>query len=221
MAAIASKPRANKREMRTLTAIEVGRLALAAAGTRFEALLTVALACGARRGELLGARSGMMWILLGELSRFAGLSSKRRLAWRKRTPKSGKSRIVQLPETALEMLRRHYGAAEGRIGLGYIFPGDDAGNPWTSPKSVTDGFRALAKKAQLMGASFHTLRHTCASMLLAQGVHPKVVQEMLGHSTIAITMDLYSHATPSLQAEAATKLDVALKAALGPSTVVA
>jgi integrase len=51
-------------------------------------------------------------------------------------------------------------------------------------------------------------------MLLAQDVHPKVVQEMLGHSTIAITMDLYSHSTPSLQGEAATKLDAALQIAM-------
>ena len=95
------------------------------------------------------------------------------------------------------------------------------GNPWT-PQKVSDGFRALAKRAKISGASFHPLRHTCASMLLARGVHPKVVQEMLGHSTIAITMDLYSHVYPSLQAEAATKLDAALQSALaGASAVVA
>jgi site-specific recombinase XerD len=57
-------------------------------------------------------------------------------------------------------------------------------------------------------------------MLLAQGVHPKVVQEMLGHSTIAITMDLYSHSTPSLQGEAATKLDAALQTAMALSSKV-
>ena len=70
------------------------------------------------------------------------------------------------------------------------------------------------KRAGIGRASLHTLRHTCASQLLAQGVHPKVVQEMLGHSTIAITMDLYSHVTPSLQAEAAGKMDVVLRSAL-------
>jgi site-specific recombinase XerC len=75
----------------------------------------------------------------------------------------------------------------------------------------------IARKAQV-GASFHTLRHTCASQLLTQGVHPKVVQEMQGHSTIAITMDLYSHVTPSLQAEAALKMDAVLhgRAGRGP-----
>ena len=59
--------------------------------------------------------------------------------------------------------------------------------------------------------TFHSLRHTCASMLLAQGVHPKVVQEMLGRSPVSITMDLYSHVTPTLQSEAAQRLDTVLR----------
>jgi integrase len=56
---------------------------------------------------------------------------------------------------------------------------------------------------------FHDLRHTHATQLLASGVHPKVVQERLGHSTIAITMDIYSHVTPGMQSEAVAKLDLA------------
>ncbi len=75
----------------------------------------------------------------------------------------------------------------------------------------------LPRAPRALGVTLHTLRHTCASLLLAQGVHPKVVQEMLGHSTVAITMDLYSHVTPSLQTEAAQRLD----AILGPSLAAA
>ena len=56
---------------------------------------------------------------------------------------------------------------------------------------------------------FHDLRHTHATQLLAQGVHPKVVQERLGHSTISITMDLYSHMSETMQAEATVRLDQA------------
>ncbi|MFZ0574582.1 MAG: site-specific integrase [Candidatus Cybelea sp.] len=185
----------------------------------FAPLVTVALACGARRGELLGAKWDDVDFARGTLSIRRSLEQTK-AGVAEKTPKSGKSRLVHLPETALETLRRHR-VSQGRLGPGYIFPGDDAGNPWT-PQKVSDGFRALAKRAKISGASFHSLRHTCASMLLARGVHPKVVQEMLGHSTIAITMDLYSHATPSLQAEAATKLDAALQSALaGASAVVA
>ena len=66
------------------------------------------------------------------------------------------------------------------------------------------------KEKRPAAITFHSLRHTCASMLFAQGVHPKIVQEMLGHSTVSITMDLYSHSTPSLQAAAVQRLDAIL-----------
>ena len=217
VATITSKPKASRREMRTLTTEEVGRLVATAAETPFAALVTVALASAARRGELLGAKWDDVDFARGTLAIRRSLEqTKAGIA--EKTPKSGKSRIVHLPETALETLRRHR-VAQGRLGPGYIFPGDKTGNPWV-PQSVSDGFRALAQTAKISGASFHTLRHTCASMLLAQGVHPKVVQEMLGHSTIAITMDLYSHSTPSLQGEAATKLDAALQIAMASSSKV-
>jgi integrase len=57
---------------------------------------------------------------------------------------------------------------------------------------------------------FHDLRHTCATLLLAQGVHPKIVQERLGHADIAMTMNLYSHVTPDMQRDAADQLDLAI-----------
>jgi integrase len=197
--------------MRSLTAEEIGRLIAAASGSVFGPLVTVALASGARRGELLGAKWDDLDIGRGTLSIRRSLEqTKTGIA--EKMPKSGRSRIVHLPETAMEVLRRHR-IAQGRIGPGYIFPADATGIAWT-PQKVSDGFRALAKKAKITGATFHSLRHTCASQLLARGVHPKVVQEMLGHSTIAITMDLYSHVAPSLQAEAATKLDAVLRQAL-------
>jgi integrase len=84
-------------------------------------------------------------------------------------------------------------------------PGAGAG-PW-SPQLITDGFRKLRRAAKIEDASFHSLRHTAATRLLELGVSPKVVSERLGHSTIAITMDRYSHSTPSLQADAAMRLD--------------
>lgn len=119
-------------------------------------------------------------------------------------PKSGKSRIVPLPATAVEMLRelrRDRVRTTDAVPTGYLFPAPD-GRAW-APDNASDQFRKHVKRAKIAGASFHSLRHTHASLLLAAGVHPKVVQERLGHSTIAITMDLYSHTTPSLQAEAA------------------
>lgn len=58
---------------------------------------------------------------------------------------------------------------------------------------------------------FHDLRHTAATLLLGRGVHPKIVSEMLGHSTIAITLDTYSHVTPTMQREAAAAMDAVLR----------
>ncbi len=73
-------------------------------------------------------------------------------------------------------------------------------------------FWPLLERAGLPHMRFHDLRHTCASLLLAEGVHPKVVQERLGHASIATTMDTYSHVLPSLQADAAERLDRLLAA---------
>lgn len=75
---------------------------------------------------------------------------------------------------------------------------------------VTGRFQGLLAAAGLPSMPFHDLRHGGASLLLAQGVHPRVVMEMLGHSTIAMTMNVYSHVIPDLQREAATKMEAAL-----------
>jgi integrase len=215
VAATASKPKAPRREMRSLSDVELAKLLFAARGTPFGALVTIAVASGARRGELLGLKWDDVDLARGTISIRRSLEQTKKGGVAEKSPKSGKARVIQLPEIAVEVLRRHR-LAQGRLNPGYVFPGDDQGGAWT-PHKVIDSFRALARTAKVPRASFHTLRHTCASQLLAQGVHPKVVQEMLGHSTIAITMDLYSHVTPSLQAEAAAKLDAVLRQAL-PTT---
>ena len=72
-------------------------------------------------------------------------------------------------------------------------------------------FKALLKKANVPDIRFHDLRHSAATLLLGMGTHPKVVQELLGHSQISMTMDIYSHVMPSMQKEAMTKLNEALE----------
>jgi integrase len=78
------------------------------------------------------------------------------------------------------------------------------------PNSISRAWSLLAKKAGLKLIRFHDVRHTHASLMLKQGIHPKVVQERLGHSTIAITLDTYSHVTPGLLEAAATRFDEAM-----------
>ena len=72
-------------------------------------------------------------------------------------------------------------------------------------------FQVLLKKAELPHMRFHDLRHSAATILLTMGVHPKVVQELLGHSQISMTMDIYSHVLPSMQQEAMTRLNEAFR----------
>ena len=78
------------------------------------------------------------------------------------------------------------------------------------PTNMTHSFKDFARKLRLDGVRFHDLRHTHASLMLAQGVHPKIVSERLGHATVSITLDTYSHVTPGLQEAAARRFEEGL-----------
>ena len=100
--------------------------------------------------------------------------------------------------------------------LGTAIGGDDLvfgavhGAP-LSPSTVSHAFGDICKKAGISGIRFHDLRHTHATLLMKQGTSPKVVQERLGHSSISVTLDIYSHVVPGMQELAALQLDQALK----------
>ncbi len=78
------------------------------------------------------------------------------------------------------------------------------------PGTLTHNFARIAQRAGLPGTRFHNLRHTFASLMLLAGIHPKVVSEMLGHSSVAFTLDVYSHVVPGLQEAAGKRLDEVL-----------
>ena len=77
-------------------------------------------------------------------------------------------------------------------------------------RDMLDLLKAFLKKAGLPGVRFHDLRHSSATLLLSLGVHPKVVQEILGHSQISMTLDIYSHVLPSMHQEAMARLNAAI-----------
>ena len=108
-----------------------------------------------------------------------------------------------------------------RLGCGWNTNGLDCarldGGP-INPSTLTSGFASLVRRTDIPGVTFHGQRHTHAVQLFKERVHPKIVQERLGHSTIAVTLDLYSHVMPGMQEDAAMKVDKALKAALGKRT---
>ena len=124
---------------------------------------------------------------------------------------------MPLPRSAVETLTAHrvrqgaerQTAASTWRETGLVFT-TEIGTP-LEPRNVLRRFELLAERAGLKGVHLHTLRHSAASFLLAAGTHTKVVQEHLGHSSYAITADIYSHVGPTLKREAADRLDEALR----------
>jgi integrase len=141
-------------------------------------------------------------------------------------PKTARSRrrIILSPQ-AIAILRSHRARqAEQRLSLGptwqdgdWVFTRCD-GRPM-SPDALSHNFAAVARSLGLPGTGLHMLRHSHASLLLLQGVNPKVVSERLGHSTVSITLDIYSHVLPGLQEAAAAAFDQAM--AVGATNPVA
>jgi integrase len=119
-------------------------------------------------------------------------------------PKNAKGRSVELTQDASVALRRHLKRQLEEVEAlgdeyqdqGLIFPGERGQpmRPWT----LTRKLQRILKGAGLPHLRFHDLRHTCATLLLSKGVHPKFVQELLGHATITITLDRYSHVIPAM-----------------------
>jgi integrase len=121
--------------------------------------------------------------------------------------------VIVLGKSTLDKLHAHYDLQQlERQFSGYrwqenhlIFP-SAIGTPMESSNLIKH-FKKLLKQVGLPDIRFHDLRHTAATLMLRQGIHPKVVQERLGHSSISVTMDVYSHVLPSMQDEAADKID--------------
>jgi integrase len=134
-------------------------------------------------------------------------------------PKSASGRrSVTLPAACVAALRRHQTAQKARKmqlrdiwqDAGYVFDAGE-GSP-INPNTVRAAFQRHAKRLGLPAIRVHDTRHTAATLMLGQGVHPKIVQERLGHSTVSMTLDKYSHVSMSMQQEAAERMERALGA---------
>jgi integrase len=132
-----------------------------------------------------------------------------------KTPKS--RRRVDLPQVVVDALTKHRAQSvrEGFAKVSWVFY-NSIGGPLRRTHFHVNHFKPLLTEADLPAIRFHDLRHTSATLLLAAGVHPKVVQERLGHSQIGITLDTYSHVVPTMQLEAAIKLDVIMRLSSKP-----
>ena len=213
VAALVAAPKVERQQASSMTLDQARRLLEAASGDRLEGLYCVALALGLRQGEALGLRWRDVDLehrtlrVDHALQRIEG----RLVLTPTKTDRS--RRTVAMPATVVEALRRHRAhQREERLAAGGRWPESDfvfttiVGTP-CDPDNLRRSFRALLKRAALPHFRFHDLRHSAASLLLAQGVAARVVMETLGHSRISVTLDTYSHVTPELQREAATAMD--------------
>ncbi len=182
----------------------------------------LALTTGMRRGEVLALRWCDVDLNRATLSVTQTLEKTRKGGLRFKQPKTQKSRrSISLPSIMVDALKKHrveQAELYLKIGQGWDEVGlvctKLAGEP-IDPNTLTGGFANLVRKTNIPKVRFHDLRHTHATQLLREGIHPKVAQERLGHTSISVTLDLYSHVMPGMQEDAASKVDIALKTALG------
>jgi len=215
---VVTPPRPASEEIRPLDSEQVRALLEAASGERFEALYVLAIHTGLRQGKLLGLK----W---DDVDLEDGLIRVRRTLTRHRgslllgEPKTKRSRrTVRLTEPAVDALSDHLARQLVQIeSLGDLYR--DQGLVFATQKGTLVNpsnlrkcsFAPLLEKAGLPRIRFHDLRHTCATLLLARNVNPKIVSEMLGHATVAITLDTYSHVLPDMQDSATRALEDVLR----------
>jgi integrase len=213
-------PRRSSPEMRAWDARQVAAMLAAAAGDELEALWRLAVFSGMRRGEMLGLRWADVDLERGELAVRRTLSRGATSRLESGEPKTAAGRRrVSLPASVVDSLRRHrVRQLEQRLAAGPAYVdhelvfATESGAP-LHPNSLYLRFGRLIARAGVPAIRFHDLRHTNATVDLATGTHPKVVQERLGHASISETLDRYSHLTPNMQREAADRLDAAIEAA--------
>jgi integrase len=172
-----------------------------------------------RRGEILALRWKNVDLDRGTLRVVESLEETKDEI-RFKAPKTDRARAITLPAFAIEELRRlKHEQAQQLFTLGIRQSGDtlvccrEDGEP-KQPNSLTHEFAYFMGRLPLPRVRFHDLRHSHATQLLMSGVHPKIAQERLGHSTISVTLDLYSHVTETMQSDAAAKLDAAFQLAI-------
>ena len=205
----AAAPRPRRAELATWTAGELRWFLACVRDDRLYAAWQLAALTGMRRGEVLGLRWSDLDLDAGWLSvrqTLVVVDNQPRIS----EPKTarGRRRIALDPETVAALRTHHAAQAAERLAAGpawansgLVFTRRD-GAP-LHPEYVRRQFDRHISRAGLPRIRFHDLRHTHATLALQAGVHPKVVSERLGHTTVAMTLDVYSHAIPALQQDAA------------------
>jgi integrase len=225
-AALVNAPRIPHRRIEPLDPEHARTLLETAKGGRYEAIYTVALTLGMRRGEVLGLRwsdidfDGRAIRVNQSVQRIKTGSSdkgKRSELRATETKTDGSRRTLALPDSVVRALRAHRARqSQDRLAASKSWTDQDlvftnrTGRP-IEPILLHRDYKALLKKAELsITLRFHDLRHSAASLLLAQGIHPRAIMELLGHSSITVTMNVYGHVMPAMMRDAADKMDALL-----------
>jgi integrase len=211
-------PHIEKAPMRTLDLDQAAKVLEDARATRLFVPALLALTCGLRRGEIVALRWRNVDLEAATLTVSESMEQTAD-AVRIKRPKNGRGRVIALPRMAVTELKKHRAQQEseleamgGRLTRDSLVYTKEDGEPM-QPRSLTHAWDFWSK-GRKPRVRFHDLRHAHATHLLASGVHPKVAQERLGHSSVAVTMDIYSHVLPGMQEDAARKVGDALRAAM-------
>jgi integrase len=208
-------PKVKNKKMRTLTEAEIFTFIESVKDDKFYTAYIVAITTGVRRGELLGLCWDCVDLVEGRITvERQLLALKEGITLDDGTKSKLSKRAITLTKDAINELKKHRVQQEkvkkwltdsGYIDHNLVFARDDGS--FLDPREFTKRFQRKLKKAGLPIIRLHDIRHTHASMLLADNVHPKIVQERLGHSSINVTLDLYSHLSEGIQRRASDSLD--------------
>ncbi len=223
---LVTPPRRRHYEIQPLSIEQVQKLQAVTHDHRLEALFLLAIGTGMRRAEIMGLKWQDLDFTLGTLQVRRILTrvptkmrQEKELTYVETEPKTDRSRrALALPSFVLEALKRHrVRQLKEKLKVGPAWQEHDyvfctaIGTHLNPTRDILDQLKKLLEKAGLPAIRFHDLRHSAATALLALGTNPKIVQEVLGHSAISITMDIYSHVLPTMQKEAMNKLNDALQ----------
>jgi len=212
-----TRPRPQAVEYVTWDATQVMSFLSYVESTRYAVLFAIALNTGMRKGELLGLKwqdvdwSNQSLHIRRQVQRFPGeglLFVDLKTKFSRRSISLGEGSMQKLRDQGQLLDQDRMLAGERWQEHDLLFP-NSVGGP-QDPSNIASRFKQYSQEAGLPLIRFHDLRHTAASLMMQLGAHPKVVQERLGHSRIATTMDIYSHVSPSMQQEIAQKMDVLL-----------
>jgi integrase len=219
VATLVDPPRLSHKDVRVLSPEETNKLLAAARGEAIEGLVTLAVSTGVRLGEALGLQWHDIDLDRRQLrinKSLQRVSGQGQVLMETKTRRSRRSLV--LPVKTAEALRAHRLQQDQlRRSAGSAWQKGDfvftssTGKP-LDQRNVLRMFRRVLRKAKLPRMRFHDLRHSCASLLLAQNVSPRVVMETLGHSRISVTLDTYTHVMPALMRDAADAMDRSLGA---------